>query len=756
MLPGSLTDADVREWTTTVLVNGVPRPVSEVTLSRDMSSDMPEQVVAGGKLARTTGDVQWAADVEASDNPANPWNDTGLWLPSDGERVQVYVSDGTLSWPRGTFLIDDAAGDIGRSPRSSLVDLVDRLAASVNLPALLARMPPLDSTGPWRRIGLTPRFVIDTAYRRSGFFATPGRQSGAVLDVPLQGSAWPLLGVVTACERTSVGGQSPLRYENAGGFASMGDFNSTFTPSQSNSASTPVQITMITGSTSSGTARVRLNYGATQLDLQHSGTAVALRLNGTTVVSVPAAGGVLVQGLVKGGTATLRTDTGQTATAAISFTGTTTLATINITAAATAHLAGVQVSHPSAGQEFQGMLFSRTCIIEPGSMHGLLAATPAMRYTSASEIIGQICESLLWASWIDETGVARCVASDVLRNRASVATLTTLDHITALSWRRRYLDVRSTVQVSYKAPTTTLRRDYSVPVWEATDSVSLGNEDIHEQVISPGSDEFWIMPDTYLQVLGQTGEMTKLNQGIWTVAGGVVTDGVNESWAADPANNNLTVSMTQKAESEWTFKAEAKNLVGIERVELRTFSEQFVGTTGMWPMWWGKSLPIVRAKAKITFTERERPEITAAGRGPALHHSTSTWATGNTDEVEFAVVDQVATYLADSVKNPAPLIERLSIVYDPRLQVGDVVTISSEDFMGATLKVLITSISESLSQTATMDLSVRVISAQKSYTTYREFEKAWGDSASYTDLVAAWGELSNYTDFNNNPLGGTA
>lgn len=758
MLSGQITESESALYVTRVLVNGVQREILSVDLDREITSDLPAQVVSGTGIQQATASVEWAGE-ELETGGRSPWNPSLGWIPTEGDRVQIFVSDGVSEWQRAEMRVDRSSGSIGGGIASTLVDAIDDFSATVNIPALMGHMPPLEDGGPWRRVGLSTLYHTNEALRVAGFYTTPKREFNSVLDVPMQGSMWPSKGTVSFCQQQTDNLLSPLSHAAEWG-AARSDFTARYIPSFQNTISANLQMTIMVSSNHAGIATFDAMYGTARIRMRIDGTrAVQAYLGSTLVASLPAAqtsGAKIFSLLVKGSTWTLKLDNGATATGTQAVSSVTEkLSEIIIAALPNARVAAAQVSHPTAvTHEFSSLNFVATARVSVGNLGIGNGALPAVTNQSALELLSTIGEAKLQPMWIDETGKVQVVASDTLRNQAVVRDLTTLDDIFEMTWERSLLSSRSKVIAQYQEPSITARLNASVEVWSSTGSDVLASGEIREDIVSPPSGEDWILVDDTLQVPGlHTLEL--INKGVGSVGGGVYTDGVNEQWAALPAVNKLAVTMAKISANEWKITNTAKTLEAGHQVELRTFSEQFVGNTGLWPYWWGKELPIVRAKARVQWTDKERSPNIAGTKGPELTVNLGPWATGFQGS-ETVAVDAISSFIAEQVMNPQPTIQGLRIVPDPRLQLGDVVTVSSPRLLGVTLRCLVVGLSENFSPSDYgQTLFLRVISVITNRLTYEQFAKAWPDASNYTSLSTAWEAISTYQDFNENPLKGS-
>lgn len=748
---------DVLQLQTLVYVNGTQREIMSFSQGRDLVGDLPEQVAAAGGVSQATGSVVWASkDVDTGS--LNPWNPSTGWIPMKGDRVEIYVSNGVTTWPRFKGIVDKTTGSVFGGIESTLIDGIDRFSKQINIPALITQMPPLNDGEAVRRVGLSTQFHINTALRQAGYYTTPKREFGAVLDAPLIGSCWPLTGDVRVCYRQS----DPLQGPGVAGApwgASRTDMTAEYLPSTSRAGDVPVQLTMVRTSEHTGTAFVKAVYGTSNaVELRLTPTRAVARVNEVEVAAIDISGDTVAQVLFKNGAVTVATATSQ-ATATVAWGVTASLGYIRVEADANSRIAGIQVSHPTAaGYELASVNHVMSAEIRMGQfLNAGHQALPAVTNTPARDLMDEITKSTLRPFWIDETGMARVIASDVIYDQSPAQKLTTLDDIRELAWESSYLGVRSEVVAKYLKPIITARSVESVTVWEASDAVVLKTDETYETVIEPGSDEDWVMVDGSPTHIGGP-SLTAINRGETSFYGGIVTDGVNELYASPywPSQDWADLSLNKLGATSYQFKAKAKTIPSGNQLELRTFSSTFSGNTALWPMWWGKNLPIIRAKARVQWTQMQRDPTIAGTTGGTLELDMGPWATGG-ETTETTAIDAIASFVAEQITQPQPTITSLRVGYDPRRQLGDVITVSSPNLLGVSLTCLVTGYQESADSGGyEQSLSVRIIDAQTTFTTYEQFMKAWGNSTSYETFMQAWTAVSTYNDFNLDPLKGAS
>src|SRR5699024_3177115 len=126
----------------------------------------------GTGVVQATGKVTWAPDP-VDDGARSPWNPGMGWVPAAGDRVEIWQGDDTTSWIQFTGFIDDTTGTVGGTMTSTVVDGIDSLSARADLPPLVDVLPPIEDTGAFRRVRISPRGMLVLALRRGGFYRTP-------------------------------------------------------------------------------------------------------------------------------------------------------------------------------------------------------------------------------------------------------------------------------------------------------------------------------------------------------------------------------------------------------------------------------------------------------------------------------------------------------------------------------------------------------------------------------------------------------
>lgn len=742
MQAGNLVSSDVAAHTSRVLVNGVQRPALSWSVDRELSGDLPAQVVAASGITQATGNVEWASSEGIDEGTRNPWNRSSGWLPAKGDRVEIFAGDSVSEWKQFHGLIDRTTGSVGAGFQSVLIDDYDKLSVEVSHEPLLRIMPPYEESGPYRGIGLNSSYFANMAMRAAGFYCTPKLEAYAELSVPCQGSMWPEAGtMLTGGSNDGVDSHHSLRSAPWGW--AVGNFKNTYRPALSRPATDAVQISFMVSPLSAGLTQIRASYSTSYVQLSiNSVQLVEATVNGNVVASFTLVGGGIVQALMKDDVLTLKSSNGQSVTKAVPFARAALMSGISVTGTASTRVAGIQVSHPSvASQEFAALAHNGSARLDFSdvTLSGIMDASRTIENQTASDLLQDISSGTLTGMWIDELGVMQWVSSSGLRKRSPSREITTRDDIFELDWEDSLLGALSKVTVNGYRPVINVGRTCSRLVWRGPGDEMTSTE-VTEDIAEPESDMEWISPDTSLTVIG-TGSWPTYNGRTGSLAGVFYTS--NGDTISD-TGLNVSIAMARMGLRKFKIRHAASTFpADVTAVQSTSPSD----AVGLWARNRGVNLPVIRAFGKSQWPEERVTPVAAGGIGPELVHDAGVW-TNEHDSTER--LERLATYIAGQTAVPQPTITGMQIAYDPRLQLGDVITIGSKKLMGVTLTALIVGSSLSAAQAGIeQSLDVRVISAASTYQTYEEFNKDLsGSNLTYAQWQALGPLPQTYSQFN--------
>lgn len=749
MLPGSFAGGDVVRLEAYAIVNGVRRDIDSFSSDRDLASDLPEQVAAGGGVSGGSGSISWASTEDVQSRETSPWHKPGGWPPTSGDRVQVYVTDGVTSFPRFSGVIDKTSGSVGGGLSSSVIDDRDRLSGLFTHAALLRHHVPSVEGGDYRSIGLSFWYVLSAALRAVRIYNTPPANASTSVSVPLQGSVWPEVGAVT-----SAGGNGGTIHANfytePWGYVAS-SFSASYQPRTAEPMTAAYQLTVMVGSGHSEDAQVIAYFGTNSADRIRvrvwSGRNVTAYLNNTSVVALSGAqmsGATMFTLLIKGDSWTLRTDAGTQSSGTLARTSSALMSRVDVTAGAGARIAGLQVSRPdTAAREFLPLSFVPSMRFTPGGLGATMDMMPRIENRNVADLVDEICKATLTASWWDESGVLNFVQSDRLRNAAPVQTITTLDDITELGWEDSLLSVRSKVEVTWRDPSISKGHHQRKELFRAGGD-SLVSTDNVEVIAAPDGDTEWLGVDRSIGILNTS------NWGAYNARRGSFAGYFFSANGETTSETGLTMTVTY--ENLGTAGVKISHVAGVYPADVEASLATSPTSTALWAYLRNQNLPVIRGfgEGKWVDTVYVSP-TTGPSYAPTLTHDLGYWGQEYFDG--GSVAKNLGDFIAGHVTAPTPTLSGVGVLYDPRRQLGDVITVNS-GILDVTIRALIVGISESHAPgDHSQDLTVRIISVTSTRKiTYAELEAAWAGST-YAAMQAAWSGLT-YADFENDPLRG--
>lgn len=755
MLVGNLLPG-VQGYRPVARVNGVVRAVEDVSWSTGIEGDLPSDVQATSVPSGAKGTISWAPQTAVQSRPVSPWGKVAGWPPSSGDLVQIQVTDGATTWTRYTGVIDKTTGDADSGYQSVIQDFRDEITGKFTHEALLRHMTPFIEDGDYRSIGLNFWYPLTSALRKAGFCNVPPVEGPSALSVPLQGSVWPEAGTVR--DAGGSGGTAHASFFLADFGYAAGSFSAAYLPRLDEAAATPVQLTLVIPGTHTGVSTMDVYYG--------NGPAIRLRVNNSrgvtafhsptsagTWVSVASVGGApsnvttVVQLLIKGSSWDLRTSNGASSTGTQSR-GAGSMSLVQVNADADARIAGVQVSHPqSTVREFASLDFTPTMRFESSGLASTMDMMPALRGRSINDLVNEIMEATLTASWWDETGTLILRPSDRLRSGAPVASLDTSVDIESLSWEDSLLAVRSGVDVTWLDPMISKTYQYRFELWRGRTQTLLSTADPIEDFVTPESGIEWFGVDRALRFLADTDGPNQSGWGAYNRRRGSYCGVWYSNADGDPTTaGDARVHYEPMYADSLKVTTSIVSLISTYEANTETHPE----ATALKPYLRGQSLPVVRGMGRGEWIDATYSTTAGMASASVLEHDLSYW--GQEYFEDGSVAQRIADYLAGMVTAPHPTITDLTVAYDPRRQLGDVYTIISA-WLGIELRVLVVAIDEAHGGGSFQSLTVRVVSATNTRgVTYDDLAEAW-QGGNYASLNAAWAALT-YNDMAANPLEG--
>ena len=697
------------------VVDGVEREASAVSTSRELGGGGVPGVQG---VAAAEGDVSWAQLSSASSVPAvSPWGRAGNWPPRPGSGVRVFAGTELQSFPMLSGVVSDSSAGSDGVVSSGVIDPVDRLHRKVTVLPMLASMPPHEYGGPIRGVGMSSDWVVARVLRQCGFHSTPPLPASSPgVDVPGQGSMWPERGTcLTASAFSGSGTADFLSTEWGWG---MYDAIASYAPDGVLRMSGMEMSMMVSQYHASGASvRVSPVGSSATIDLSvNADRSIDARYTylGTTQIScsLPAGDYRRVTMRVSAGSIWLGTDDGRAvsgANPAPSSVMSANASEVIVRASRGARIGGVAVGVMDFGYYHNYALSSR--LYAGTNLNPKMVATPSIIRRDGMDVIQEIAKATCRAYWWDEDGFLSWMPGDFMLQRAPGLTLTSQDNLLDLGWEESLADTFRDVQVDYQTPVVSRSRYPDVMVWQGGGD-SMGSSETREEIVTPGSDEEWIQPDSAPLVAGQ-GFWTDLNFGRRSWMGGVRTDGRTTSWAYRTGGTQyLTSSIEYISALTWKFKHQTVGLPTGESVQLAMPNED--ATSAVWQRWRGENLPIMRAFGRVEWANTAVSAGSGASAAGTYQHDGGRWVQGYSGET----AGRVASFLATWLCVPRAKATGVRVVHDPRIQVGDVYMVRDEHAHGVELKVLVTRVAPSVSAGAqSMDLDFFVIDGNPAWDT---------------------------------------
>lgn len=707
-------------------------PTAEVTVTsdgRDVESVSTVREIGGGGVpaanatAAASGSIVWAGNTVQDGPSPSPWNRVGNFPPTPGSPVKVSV--GTVE--RGIYsmltgVVDDSAAGADGIVTSNIVDPVDLLHRQVTLPALLASMPPLEYGGTLRNVGLSSDYIADTILRRCAMFSTP-YQPAAVngVNVPAQGSLWPDRGTCLTSGQLTDQAYAPQFLTSEWGWG-INDGEATYEPDGKftpNGAEISCMVSDLHAGTSDFTLSVAGSNSTFTLVVKSDRSLTAQYYNGSTtasIVSLPAASGWRrVSMRVSAGSIWLGTDDGRTASGSHSAPSAITTARVTqfrLRVIRGGRIGGIIAGNMPSGRYMNQKLDAR--LWAGTNLSNGLVASPRVENRDALDLLNEIATATCRAYWWDEDGYFQWMPGDYMLVRTPSATLTSLDSLIDLGWSEALADTYAQVSVDYEDPVVARSRIPNVMVWQGSGDSMESSEKIDE-ILTPSTDEDWIQPQLSPREAWDSEWVNEINHGRQSIMGGVRTDGTSTWWA----RNSLSTEIEKIGPFAWKFTYETGALAAGESVQ-RAFPNDDA-SSGYWRRWRNEKLPIIRAYGKVSWATDSITQGNGNGTAGVYQHSGGKWVQGYSRETP----GRIANFLEEWLCKPRVKATSVSIVHDPRVQVGDVVTVRDEHAHSVELKVLITRVDQSTTVSEqTMSLDFFIIDGAPAFMMLGEHDRA--------------------------------
>lgn len=711
MRAGNWPDAAVRATTARAFLAGIERDVDTVSLTSGMTAALA--ITDGAGDPATDGSVTWPQRSTVAVTVPQPFQRTdAAWPPVTGSRLVVEVGDGAGQWWRQvTGLVDTSSGSLASGQvESDVIDHIDQLSAQVWHDPLLSIMPPLTEGEAYRRVGLCGSYITDRVARAAGFYATPPANTKTVLSVPCMGSMWPEIGrCVSAHVFGDLDGVVNTWTNTDYGVAAVGpEAAYAFTPTVA------INLTVCLLPQPDGAAvAISVLDGTRGFVFRQADDVLSVTLpsasGGATVVTLPRNGAerAAVRAFRDAQSNTLyvqlATSDGRMASATSNhpdFATALIFSSALLLAAGGAFMSAVLVDDYSAG--LVALDAPQTALFRfARNFPQILSAMPAIRGEQAKSLLLDQATAQGASFWIDSDGRLRWADRGVLEGDVVKVLKTTELTVDNFAWTDNLQSVRSQVVLKRKVPAISRSQRDTILLWQGASQEMDSNQTIEEWVEAP-SEVDWLLPDYFFSRISFDAGTPTLRYGSKYGVSYVdedpatpdtVTSTVLYAFTCEQTPNTSTAKITHSTET-----------LPVKKSVVTQISNDVVNMPRNWR---GMNLPILRGRGKVEWSEKSASYPTGGPGTGTYEHDSSWWVQ------DISRVNAVAEWLLSLLTNPRPIVTAVDIDPDPRLELGDKVTIQDAARTGIEFDLVITRIAQSWGgDRPSMTLSGRVTRAQ--------------------------------------------
>lgn len=675
MLPGTYAPGAVIDARLRIFVDGVEREHISAEWEGHTSGGLPESLIAAGDgVFSRTGRIKWAAGTATTAAPFAPAGET-RWVPRHGASVKIVAEVNGVTFPR-------FAGFLGASTYSLVTDEVetaisDGLSTALQTPVTIepAVLYKAQTTGGW------------TAYQaleQAGYGVLPPPHETTLIYAP---GAFGLGAGVG--EFVSAGSVS----ETAPGF--LTSTNTVYTPAKgfdrhdedilAVSRAAPNRDASISVKLR-GEAEVMLGWSraASTLTLSQGG-----QLIGQVKVPSPQKHQLLAVAIAWD-SITVWTDTVNSQKFDRRLRGDAELET-----ASCSNTLGLHVfqHEPIIGD------YSRTHVAKmvretpPKILASAIAtdplsATRGFENTEAAEVVTAWCNATLSTVWVDEEGTLVMAARDRLASSPSVVTDAVSERVFAGSWQTARDGVRSLVRVNHLVPSAddgawaagrggksftgaaavAYDASSSTPLTQNSDNIQLINWEDNVDVI--GLDTNYRPIVKAKDNIFDWDEFNKLIGSWWAISFENNEQPPGWRWTGGaPQHETISGKLEKLGQRGVKLTHRVETVKGGNSKTYSLVAPSLgVGTLSQWA--WGRPMPMLRANWVVTW---EKKHLTAYSRkgGAGVFTLDAGWYVTEKD------ARKVAEALAQEIGTERITFDAISMLWDPRKQVGDTITLTA-------------------------------------------------------------------------------
>ena len=725
--PGPVIDAQLR-----IFVDGVERPHLSASWEGNTSGGLPESLIAAGDgIYSRTGSITWAPESAVTRHPLAPIGES-RWIPTQGAHVRIVAVVNGLEFLRFWGFLGASTYHVHSDTVTTQITdgLQGGLQEQISVP------PMVDGTAYGRSAwvayraveqagyGILPPVTDDTCLHNShqygalaavGKMVTPGAEYGTPLGATARRDQ------KTTAAAVPRNGRDIMIYARA--FAPNVD--SSVEVAFSDSSVLKVAYNSADGTVGGWSSRHGLLPG---LKVYGAYPLMCVKINSQ---------GIRVWTSERESTL-LRNTTVPANIEVVSVTANLTL--------------GVKVDYladwEDGGRRVE-MMARPMPRLQPSALEQVrVPATRGFENVSCERIVSEWAAATLSTVWIDEEGRLNMAARDRLATQTPVIVDKISERVFGGAWKTARDGVRSGVIVEGVAPNFRGGSDWPATVAYQPDNI---------QEVGPNKDVeiFHSWPDE-VDVHGLDTDMRPLvnskrkifawadfNKGTgswWSTVFENQEEPEGYRWTGDAANHeDLSAKLETLGQRtvKMTFRVQKKTSKGPEKYYLASPSiavgELRFGNRGI-PM------PILRCKTLVTWTKFQRKHTSGSPVGPVYRLDSGWW-------LAPADASRVARALAAEIGVEKVTFDSLDMLWDPRKQVGDSITLQAQDADGTTWEAdcIITGYRESWAgrvPSVSYDMDVKQLRDVRAGKTYGDMAKAYG---SYAAIPAGktYGDIYN-------------
>ena len=735
-------------------VNGKTVEVSSAQVDRSL----PDPLV-GGSLTSASASFTAVEGPDVTGTVATPWDPSVQWppVPQSPASVSMDTGAGPVSLLGGGLVVSAGGGTSGREVEVEVADAYESLNRTISWDNLADSMPLAAEGQGDRYVGLQSVYWTDRILRHCGWYATPPRVGYAGLSVPAMGSMWPEAGTCITSGRTSSNGGYPSWDATSWGVG-VRDVTATYIvggggytiKSRGRMELLALADDVVSGTnqiaaadvTARGMVRMRWTQSSVYLDVRSGGSySQAVSVSRTPGVpmyaTVEYVSDTTVLCIIRSG--------GASASQAVAVDSmVTTVGVQRAEIVADSLASGFQIGFPST----TGGLADWTPSVNMKMRvfnRNYQRVMRAVESEDCAELLASQCEAECATYWIDETGVLQWWDLARLESEPVVATLNSDDDIAegGFTWSHDLSQVKSGVLVKWREPLAERKWRTGVDLWQGSGKTLQQGDALagspYEEWINVPDDEVWIAPDLTLSRLGDS--YADFNSGLYSWYGAIVDRGDGQdTWAQNHGSFLVNIERVTdsafKLSTVWT---------GDRTATQQTLTE-YVGVN-LWARWLDYNLPIIRGRAKYTFADREtRAAQTGPQSAPEHVIDAGMW---------IQVPEQAAytaSYAAERLTVPQPVLSSVALIPVPGLQLGDVVEVQDAHVTRLTIRGIVVEDSRDVGSDMGMShsVSIRPTFVSRNAVTY----EMWG-SVVRGSSYGQWGARQvgdTYADWGNVPL----